>query len=206
MADNYLIQAAQAKAYFLTYDQETLIQKLHLKHDEHYLYPTMLSTPYRICRKTGNIDRLEEDIWVDAGTHAEVMTLLDLVCDSREDRVLSGKLKNMGNFGLLFHQGLLEDKKDPWAKRFQENLEGFHQACAALNGTPLNIGDVSYAIELFDGLSMVLQLWLGDEEFPPNLRILWDENALMYIKYETMYFARGLLLKRLEAEMEKNNG
>ena len=201
MADNYLTQAAQAKAYFLGYDQNKLIEKLDLQADNSYLYTTMLSVPYRIHRKTGDIDRLEGDIWVDAGTHSEVMTLLDLGCDSKEGRFLSGKLKNMADFGLMFHQSLLEGR-DPWAQRFQDDLEGFRRACAALKGTPLPIGDAAYAIELFDGLCVVLQLWLGDEEFPPNLRFLWDENALMYLKYETMYYARGLLLQRLRAEME----
>ncbi len=202
MADNYLIQAAQAKAYFLGYDQEKLIKKLNLAYDASYLYTSLLSTPYRINRKTGDIDRLDGETWADAGTHGEVMTLLDLVCDSREDRFLTGKLKNMANFGLMFHQGLLEDR-DPWAQKFQNDLEGFHRACKALNGKPVNIGDAAYSIELFDGLCVTLQLWLGDDEFPPSLRFLWDENALMYIKYETMYFARGLLMKRLLAEMEK---
>ena len=202
MADNYLTQAAQAKAYFLGYDQDKLIEKLDLQADNSYLYTTMLSVPYRIHRKTGDIDRLEGEIWVDAGTHSEVMTLLELVCDSKEGRFLSGKLKNMADFGLMFHQSLLEGR-DPWAQRFQDDLEGFRRACAALKGTPLPIGDAAYAIELFDGLCVVLQLWLGDEEFPPNLRFLWDENALKYLKYETMYYARGLLLQRLRAEMEK---
>ena len=55
--------------------------------------------------------------------------------------------------------------------------------------------------DLFDGLSIVVQLWLGDEEFPPNLRFLWDENALDYIRYETMYFAKGMLLERIREEM-----
>lgn len=202
MADNYIIQAAQAKACFLTYDQEKLIQKLHLKYDGTYLYTTLLSMPYRINRANGDIHRMENAVWVAAETHAEVMTLLDLVCDSKENRFLSGHLKNMADFGHMFHQSLLEDR-DPWAQKFQDNLDGFHRACKALNGSPVPIGDAAYAIELFDGLEITLQLWLGDEEFPPNLRFLWDENALMYIKYETMYYARGLLLKRLLAEMEK---
>jgi len=46
-----------------------------------------------------------------------------------------------------------------------------------------------------------VQLWFGEEEFPACLRLLWDENALMYIKYETMYFAKGLLLKKIEERM-----
>jgi len=40
--------------------------------------------------------------------------------------------------------------------------------------------------------------------FPPNLRFLWDENADQYIRYETMYFAKALLLNRIAGQMEES--
>lgn len=144
------------------------------------------------------MQRLTDKGWVDGNSFEEVMTLLDLICDSRENRYISGRWKNMQAFGLMFHQNLLEDAKDPWAEKFQNDPERLRRACLRLGGTPLPNGDVAYAVELFDGLCIAVQLWFGDEEFPPNLRFLWDENANMYIRYETMYFARHLLLQRLE--------
>lgn len=200
--DNYALQARQAQQRFLSYDQQTLIRKLGLKADGDYLYIPMLSERYRISRTDGSMERETLSGWVEANSHAEVMTLLDLVCDSRKDRHISGRWKNMGSFGMLFHTGLLEGD-DPWARRFEQDPEGFRRACLALGGEPFPRGDVAYAIELFDGLRILVQLWLGDEEFPANLRFLWDENALMYIRYETMYYARGLLLHRLKEIMEK---
>ena len=199
--DNYLIQAAHAKEYFLTYDQPSLIRKLQLSFDDDYLYPVLLARRYRLDRRTGDLQKEVRGIWMDANTHEEVMTLLDLICDSREDRFLSGRWKNMSDFGRAFHQNLLEDARDPWAELFQSEPDRFRQACEALGGQPLSTGDIAYAIELFDGLSIAVQLWLGDEEFPPRLRLLWDENALMYLKYETMYYARALLLARIREEM-----
>ncbi len=199
--NNYLIQARQAKERFLTYDQQKLIGKLDLKADENFLYVSMLSQTYRIDRTTGNMERETESGWADGNSYEEVMTLLDLLCDSREDRFLSGRWKNMSSFGLMFHQNLLEDQRDPWAEKFQNVQEGFRKACQALGGVPLPNGDIAYAIELFDGLEIAIQLWLGDEEFPPNLRFLWDENANMYIRYETMYFAKALLLQRIQERM-----
>lgn len=198
---NYAIQAEQAKQRFLTYDQQKLIEKLCLDADENYLYIKMLCQLYRIHRTTASIERQSGGIWVDGNSYEEVMTLLDLVCDSRENRYLSCRWKNMQSFGLMFHQNLLEDAKDPWAEKFQTDPEGFRDACLALGGKPLPNGDVAYAIELFDGLSIAVQLWLGDDEFPPNLRFLWDENANMYLRYETMYFAKFLLLRRIAEKM-----
>lgn len=193
--DNYAIQASQAKKLFLTYDQEKLIRKLRLKADEDYLYATLWSFPYRLSLKTGDLERQTDGIWTDANTFEEVMTLLDLICDSREDRFVTGRYKDMADFGKVFHRNLLE--KDPWAYRFDANPEGLRQACIALKGTPFPKGDVAYILEIFDGLTVVVQLWQGDEEFPPRFRLLWDENASMYIRYETMYFAKGLLLRHL---------
>ena len=201
--DNYLKQAAQAKAYFLTYDQEALIRKLNLTHDEDYLYPVFFSQTYRLSRKTGDLARQGKHGWEDANTHGEVMALLDLICDSREDRFVSGKWKDMAQFGHTFHQNLLEER-DPLAEACQERPEVFRRWCEALGGKPMPTGDIAYSIEVFDGLPLMIQLWFGDEDLPARARLLWDENALMYLKYETMYFAREVLLSRLKREMEES--
>ena len=55
--NNYLLQAAQAKRYFLTYDQNALIRKLNLAYDDEYLYPVLLARRYRLSRKTGDLER-----------------------------------------------------------------------------------------------------------------------------------------------------
>ena len=193
---NYTIQARMARERFLSYDQEALICKLGIPREETWLSVTLLSTPCRIHRKTGEIKVFSGGEWQETEDYATVMTLLDLVCDSREDRFLTGRWKSMRDFGHQFHRQLLEEA-DPWAERFQAQPDRFRKACQALGGRPLPQGDIAYAIELFDGLEIAIQLWFGDEEFPPNLRFLWDENALMYLKYETMYFAKDLLLQRL---------
>ena len=200
--DNYKIQARQARERFLTYDQQKLIRKLGLKADESYLYTVLFGQPYRIHRETGDVERKTGDGWADANTFGEVMTLMDLVCDSREDRFLAGKWKNMADFGLMFHKNLLEGKKDPLAERFQAHEKNFRRACLALGGREFPRGDAAYIFEVFDGLPLVVQLWFGDEEFPASMRLLWDENATMYIRYETMYYARGLLLDKIENLME----
>ena len=198
--DNYLLQVQQAQRYFLRYDQTALIRKLNLSSDPDYIYVNLLCKPYRICRATGALEAASETGWRSADTHSEVMTLLDLVCDSREDRFLTGRWKQMNSFGLLFHRELLEGR-DATADLFSQDLPGLHRACQRLGGIPMPTGDVSYAIELFDGLRIWLQFWQGDDEFPHQIRYLWDENALMYLKYETMYFAVNLLLRRLREEM-----
>ena len=76
-------------------------------------------------------------------------------------------------------------------------------ACRSLGGKPLPQGDVGYAIEVFDGLLIGLQLWLGDDEFPSQLKLMWDANALQYLRFETMHFAVGLLMRLLKEEIKR---
>lgn len=198
---NYEIQARQAKKRFLTWDMEALAEKFHLQRDETYLYLRFACCPYRISRKTGDVSRLADGVWVDGNRFEEVMTLLDLLCDSQPGRYLALRWKSMEAFGNHVHRTLLEEAADPAAVYFGEHVEEFRRACQALGGQKLPQGDAAYAFDLFDGLPMAVQLWLGDEEFPTQLRILWDENAKMYLKYETMYYAKDLMLGRIRENM-----
>ena len=195
--DNYAIQAQDAKNRFLTYDQEKIIEKFHLQADADYLYPVMLGSPYRLCRKTGNLERLEGECWVDANTFGQVMTLLDMLCDARENRYLAGRYKQQQHFGLMFHQNFAEDTKNPLALAFDEDEAALRRACHALGGKDFPGGDYGCMIELFDGLGIGLLFWHGDEEFAPRQRWFWDENALMWLRYETMYYAVGILQQQL---------
>ena len=102
--DNYRIQAGLAQQRFLGYDQQKLIEKLKLAHDEKYLYAPMLGQLHRICRATGALERQSGETWVDANSFGEVLTFLDLLCDSREDRFLAGSWKNLLDFGRIFQR------------------------------------------------------------------------------------------------------
>lgn len=201
MVGNYLLQARSAKQRFLSYDQQKLIQKFCLEWDETFLYTTLLGRKYRICRQTGDMDCLTDGGWADGNSYEEVMTLLDLLCDSRDDRFIAGRWKSMESFGLMFHQNLLQDERDPLAERFDREPEALRKAGLAIGGKPQAGADIAFVFEVFDGLPIVLQFWHGDEEFAPRIRWLWDENARMYIRYETMYFAVGLLRRRILERM-----
>lgn len=200
MADNYKIQFQNAQKFFLRYDQEKLIEKFHLKYDADYLYMTMFGSPYRLCRRTGSLEKLQTH-WVDANTFGEVMTLLDILCDSRDDRFLTGKWMSTQMFGKYFHSGLLEPAFDELADSFDKNPGSLEKACKALGGRPIKGGDEAWAVEVMGGLEIGIFFWHADEEFPAQLRFFWDENALMYIKYETMHYTLGYLRSLLNGKL-----
>ena len=199
--DNYAIAAAQAKKRFLTYDQQELIGRCRLRFDDEYFYFRFLGEQHRLCRKSGDLSRMHGGSWVDANSFGEVMTVLDWLCDSRADRYITGRWVNVVTQSHSIHTGLQEDREDPDALLFDRDPGAFAKVCEALGGVRVTGGDISYAIELVDGLKICIQLWRGDEEFSPRLRFLWDENALRYIRYETTWYATGLLLRRLKENM-----
>lgn len=199
--DNYQIQLQKAQRQFLTYDQQELIARCALRFDEKYLYTRFLGEEYRICRRSGRMERFHGGSWIDGNSFGEVMTVLDWLCDSRADRYITGRWINIVTQGHYFHRELQEGR-DTDADLFDRDPEGFARACQVLGGEKMPGGDVSYAIELLDGLQILVQLWHGDEEFPPRLRCLWDENTTRYIRYETTWYAVGLLMKRLRENMK----
>ena len=108
--DNYRLQTEQAQARFLTYDQNRLIEKFSLQADGNYLYLTFLGLPHRLCRKTGSLEYEKDGCWQDGNTFSRVLTLLDILCDSKDSRHPSGVWQSMESFGRHVHQTLLAER------------------------------------------------------------------------------------------------
>ena len=89
--DNYAVQVAQAKSLFLTYDQQEIIARCGVSRDEGYFYLRFMGSDYRLDRKTGDLERQKDGSWTDGNSFAEVMTILDWLCDSKPDRYITGR-------------------------------------------------------------------------------------------------------------------
>ena len=79
--------------------------------------------------------------------------------------------------------------------------DAFRRACERLGGTEAPGGDICYDLDLFPDLPVQLRFWHADEDFPPSLDLLWDRNTLQFLRYETTWFAAGVLRRRLREEM-----
>ena len=76
-------------------------------------------------------------------------------------------------------------------------------AAQAIGGAPLDKADASAQFTVINDLTMQIQLWLPDEDFPASLQFFWDENVLQYMHYETVWYANGFILEELEAQCRK---
>ena len=95
--DNYEKQVYTGRELFLKYDQDKLIEKYGLKHDEEYLYLIYIETEYRINRRNGAIEYATGEEWTDCREYTVVMTIYDFLCCSAEHRnnlVFTIKYKN----------------------------------------------------------------------------------------------------------------
>ncbi len=197
--DNYKTMAWHAQQKFLSYDQDAIIRNIPLTYDKDFFYLPLLDRTSRIDRHSGDLFWSAPDgSYQFSDAPCDRLTVFDYLCDSKPDRCLTGSYLAMANFGHMFHSGLLEDghaSQLEWT--IDRSPQLLHQACRHLHGTPFPKGDIGYEIPFFPDMPMVIQFWHSDEDFPPQLRYFWDKNALFYLKYETMYYALGILQSRL---------
>lgn len=197
MADNYQISRDRAQAYFLGFDQQRMIDAWNLAHDEQYLYTDFLGRPYRICRTTGRV-------YGSGGQEAgfeEVLSIFDLLCHESPCKQPAGRFAPVNSLkgrppigvGTSFHSGT--------AACFDRQQRRFRDACLALGGTEMTLGDMGFSFPLFGALTVQLKFYGSDEDFPASLVLLWDENLLQYVYYETVFYMAGALLRAIEAQM-----
>ena len=203
---NYDLMRDQMEKEFLNYDQEKMIRKYGLEHDGAYLYLTFVGQKCRICRDSGRVE-WTEDAFLHV-VHADYnisMTIFDVLCYSKEGCRLSGRFMPVNQLkGTVQSASPGKDLFSGTGQKFDHRTEQLARACELLGGQKEKVGDISYRIPLFDFLPVILQFWESDEEFPAVLKLMWDENILSFMHFETTFFAAGHLLERLIAIMDRD--
>ena len=191
--DNYALQAEAARLRFLTYDQASM----PARRDDRYLYLPFCGCAYRICRADGHMFRKFGDAWFPADSHGEVLTIFDYLCDAKPDRAPSGEFVSMASLGNHVHTGLAASS-GPLERAIDMEPEHFRQSCILLGGQEVaGSGDICFELPIFRDLTVRLRFWHSDEEFPPKLEVLWDKNTLQFLRYETTWYAAGVLRSRV---------
>lgn len=186
-------------AAFLRYDQETMIRKFGLAHDEDALYISFVARDYRVDRRTGTVT------WASDPSHTasynEAMSIYDVLCDSKPLCHLSRQWVNVASLCSI-QGGTLAKDGDFFKNSCAQfgDAAALDRACRRLHGTPQPKGDVAYELPLFPFLPLILRFWEADEDFPASMQVLVDKNTLDYLHYETLMFALSHLMTRLVEE------
>ena len=203
ITSNYDLQVDIARDIFLKYDQELLIRKYRLDADGQWIRLDYMNIPCRISRRDGRVEELHHGAWTECRSFSTVMTVYDLLCYHQgiNAPMLSGQWCTVGNFVVT---GVTNTKAftKKYAALFGGRLEELKAACLALGGEiqPRMAGaDLTCRIPVTSFFPVLLQFWEGDDEFPPQLLVLWDRNADRFLHFETTFYLQGDLLDRLRA-------
>jgi len=80
---------------------------------------------------------------------------------------------------------------------YGSDARGFAAAAEALGGERIQFGDIAYRFHLLPRLAMAVILYLGDEEFPPRVNVLFDAAAGHYLPTEDLAVLGGVLASKL---------
>lgn len=200
--DNYEISRDRAQAYFLNFDQNMLIKYWNLPCSDDFLYLTFFGKPYSICRKTGTV--ICDD--TQAGFE-ETLTIFDLLCHEGQNKTITGRFAPVNSLnGAAKGAGVEKDFYRDIADAIDKDPQAFTAACLALGGTSVPMGDIGFRFSMFGGLDVIVKFYHSDEDFPASLTLLWDENTLQFMFYETVFYAAGFLLKTIEKQMKTAGG
>lgn len=201
MRDNYAETKNRMRSQFLDYGQGDMIRKFSLAATEKHIFITFIGRDYRVSRTTGDVEWSEDGFLTshDAGFN-EAMTIYDVLCCSKPDCRLSGdyassvNLPGTGHTGWKTGSGLVCNR---YSDAFNSAPEALARACRQLGGVPEGRGDVAFRIPIFPFLPVRFSFWLRDEDFPPEIKVLWDTGALSFLHFETLWYAEGHLMTRL---------
>jgi hypothetical protein len=99
----------------------------------------------------------------------------------------------------FYYSSFVRRAIDPLKKVFGQNIDGFLRAGDLLAGRIIDTGDAGYEFRLFPNILVRLILWAGDEEFPAEANMVFDENIGSMLSPEDIAWLAGMLVYRLIA-------
>ena len=205
--DNYEIAKERIRPEFLKYDQETMISR------SVWSMTAVICTWISAGTDTGSGEIPES--WKKPPTEPEIFrrgscreimkkfyrSMISSVIPARAG--LTGRWCLVNSLpGVGQNNGLGDNAVQRYENEINRNPEAFRQACRELGGTEIPMGDIGFEIPVFPFFPMRLRFYCADEEFPAQLSILFDENTLHYMHYETTYYVVNCLMRSIYKRME----
>ena len=99
-----------------------------------------------------------------------------------------------------FFQGPHELQTAPLLDLYGNNLEGFKSAAESLGGKSLDMADAAYMLLPFPKIPLYYLLWGGDDEFEPNLSILFNRSIEKHLAADAIWGLVNLVSHYLLSE------
>ena len=86
-----------------------------------------------------------------------------------------------------FFQGPHVLKTAPLLERFGNDSSGFKAVARRLGGTALDMADAAFKFLPFPKVPLFYLLWEGDDEFPPDLKVLFDRSVEKHLSADALW-------------------
>jgi hypothetical protein len=116
---------------------------------------------------------------------------------------LSGRLVGFDQLpgGRFYGSAFRARTEMPLARIFASAPGRLAEVAASLGGARVEHGDAAAAIWPFPRIPMTLIVWAGDEELPPNAKVLFDDTAEGYHSTEDLAVLGDLVIRRVKEMM-----
>ncbi len=126
--------------------------------------------------------------------YLELLLLHYLVCSDGSGVADSWITYRMLPGASLFEQRFQTRAIVPLARTFGNDVERFKKAAESIGGIPMSrTGDAAYRFLAFPKLPVGCILYLGEEDMPGSVNILFDEAAPHYLPTEDLSIVGGYL-------------
>lgn len=119
--------------------------------------------------------------------------------NSADGRQPTSRLKHFREFkdGHFYEPAFNRRTKAVLISVFGEDPSPMLEAARRLNGKTVQTGDAAVELPYFPCLPITCIVWKGDEEFPPEANVLFDETADLFFSAEDMAVAGQMAVLEL---------
>lgn len=182
---------ALGQRMFLELDQEALLCRYPLEHDDDHIWITFLG---RHCR----INRHDGSVWVGSrrAGFCVALTVLDLMGNPVGKPVATGSWITVQEASQAASAPRTDSVLQRGVSFFAGKAAELDEALASLGGWEVAGGEVSRQLEVVEGMPIWVQFWDGDDEFPCRMTFLWDRSIRLFLHFETMWYVMMEVIDR----------
>jgi hypothetical protein len=96
--------------------------------------------------------------------------------------------------GPFYYSSFVKRAITPLVKCFGENPEGLEKVGAKIGKVMREPGDIAVQVLALPRVPVVLSLWKGDDEFPPEGNVLFDASITSYLSTEDIAYVAGAVV------------
>ena len=89
--------------------------------------------------------------------------------------------------GPTFFRGPHAIPTDLITRAYQNDIAAFGRRCRALRGEAVKMGDAAFRFQMTGRLPVVVLYWQGDEDFPPEARMLFDRSICRFLALDVVF-------------------